>query len=103
MFSHARLRTRKILKHDLLFAARDVQLYSTQKMRSTLNISEICSPKNSQFWMFRFRWVLLIYKGPFWSSERYIFNSVINKNTKKKPYVVHDFKCAISPVCLFQR
>ena len=102
MFSHARLRTRKTLKHDLLFAARDVQLYSTRKMRSTLNISEICSPKNSQFWMFRFRWVLLI-KGPFWSSERYIFNSVINKNTKKKRYVVHDFKCAISPVCLFQR
>ena len=40
MFSHARLRTRKILKHDLLFAARDVQLYSTRKMRSTLNISK---------------------------------------------------------------
>ena len=40
MFSHARLRTRKTLKHDLLFAARDVQLvYSTRKMRSTLNIS----------------------------------------------------------------
>ena len=27
MFSHARLRTRKTLKHDLLFAATDVQLY----------------------------------------------------------------------------
>ena len=64
------------------FAARDVQLYSTRKMRSTLNISEICSPKNPQFWIFRFRWVLLI-KGPFWSSERYIFNSVINKKKKK--------------------
>ena len=58
MFSHAKLRTRKTLKHDLLFAARaDVQLYCTRKMRSTLNISEICSPKNprAQFWMFRFR------------------------------------------------
>ena len=55
MFSHAKLRTRKTLKHDLLFAARDVQLYSTRKMRSTLNISEICSPKNPQFWMFRSR------------------------------------------------
>ena len=27
MFSHARLRTRKTHKHDLLFAARDVQLH----------------------------------------------------------------------------